>query len=42
MTHASVPVERRRVLGIDDNLVRLSVGVEAQADLLHDLDTALS
>jgi cystathionine gamma-lyase len=41
MTHASVPVERRRVLGIDDNLVRLSVGVEALQDLRNDLRAAL-
>jgi cystathionine gamma-lyase len=41
MTHASVPVERRRLLGIDDNLVRLSVGVEALADLRADLEAAL-
>jgi cystathionine gamma-lyase len=41
MTHASVPVERRRALGIDDNLVRLSVGVEAVADLIGDIEGAL-
>ena len=33
MTHASVPVERRAALGIGDNLVRLSVGVEDVDDL---------
>lgn len=42
MTHASIPVERRKVLGIADNLVRLSVGVEPVADLKADLDEALS
>ena len=42
MTHASVPVERRKALGIDDNLVRLSVGVEAIDDLLADLAAALA
>lgn len=42
MTHASVPPERRRQLGIDDSLVRLSVGIETKADLLRDLDNALS
>jgi cystathionine gamma-lyase len=42
MTHASVPVERRRILGIDDNLVRLSVGVEALEDLRRDIEGALS
>jgi len=41
MTHASVPVERRATLGIADDLVRLSVGVEAVEDLRRDLDRAL-
>ncbi|MFT4197641.1 MAG: cystathionine gamma-synthase [Pseudoxanthomonas sp.] len=42
MTHASVPVERRQQLGIGDGLVRLSVGVEALADLQADLAGALA
>lgn len=42
MTHASVPAEVRKSLGIDDSLVRLSVGVEDVDDLLWDLDQALS
>jgi cystathionine gamma-synthase/cystathionine gamma-lyase len=42
MTHASVPAEQRRALGIDDGLVRLSVGVEAEADLWADLEGALA
>ena len=42
MTHASVPVERRAVLGIHDDLVRLSVGVESLGDLRRDLAIALS
>ena len=42
MTHASVPAERRAALGITDNLVRLSVGVEDVADLLHELEHALT
>ena len=42
MTHVSLPAERRRHLGIDDSLIRLSVGIEAQADLLDDLDQALA
>ena len=42
MTHASLPPERRARLGIGDGLVRLSVGIEATADLLHDLDQALA
>lgn len=41
MTHASVPPEIRKTLGIDDTLVRLSVGVETIDDLLKDLDSAL-
>jgi cystathionine gamma-lyase len=42
MTHASVPVERRAVLGIHDDLVRLSVGVESLDDLRRDLERALA
>jgi cystathionine gamma-lyase len=42
MTHASVPVEVRRQLGIDDTLVRLSVGIESLPDLIADLRSALS
>jgi cystathionine gamma-lyase len=41
MTHASIPPERRAALGIGDNLVRLSVGVESIEDLCADLDAAL-
>ncbi len=41
MTHASVPAEKRAALGIADNLVRLSVGVEDVADLRAELATAL-
>lgn len=42
MTHASVPIETRNALGITDNLIRLSVGIESQADLIRDLEQALS
>ena len=42
MTHASVPVETRARLGIGDDLVRLSVGVEGLEDLQRDLRSALS
>jgi len=42
MTHASIPPERRHELGIDDALVRLSVGVEAHTDLQADIDQALN
>lgn len=41
MTHASVPVENRSRLGITNGLVRLSVGIEAPADLRIDLEDAL-
>jgi len=41
MTHASVPADKRAALGISDGLVRLSVGVESEADLIADLDRAL-
>ena len=42
MTHASIPPERRAELGIDDGLVRLSVGVEDLDDILADLEQALA
>ena len=38
MTHASLPAEARRALGISDGLIRLSVGLEDPADLMADLD----
>ncbi|XP_017735577.1 PREDICTED: cystathionine gamma-lyase isoform X1 [Rhinopithecus bieti] len=41
MTHASVPKNDRDVLGISDTLIRLSVGLEDEKDLLEDLDQAL-
>lgn len=41
MTHASIPPERRKELGVDDALVRISVGVEDVEDLRRDLDHAL-
>ena len=42
MTHASIPLERREQLGISDNLVRLSVGVEDLGDLLSDVKKSLA
>jgi cystathionine gamma-lyase len=42
MTHASIPVEQRRALGILDTLIRLSVGVEDIEDLKGDLGQALA
>ena len=41
MTHASVPQEVRRDLGIEDGLIRLSVGVEHVDDLINDLERAI-
>ena len=40
MTHASVPAEQRRKLGITDGLVRISVGIEDVEDLIADLEHA--
>lgn len=42
MTHASVPAEKRAALGINDSLVRLSVGIEDVDDLIADLEQALA
>ena len=41
MTHASIPEDKRKEVGISDDLVRLSVGVEDIEDLLADLEQAL-
>ncbi|MBE8162628.1 MAG: cystathionine gamma-synthase [Bdellovibrionaceae bacterium] len=41
MTHASVPKEQRASLGIDDTLIRLSIGIENKEDLLADISQAL-
>ena len=42
MTHASVPAEIRKELGIDDGLIRISTGIEHIDDLIGDLDQALN
>ena len=42
MTHASVPEERKKDIGLSDGLIRLSCGVEDVEDLIADLDQALS
>jgi cystathionine gamma-lyase len=42
MTHAAVPRERRLELGINDNLVRISVGIETVDDLKKDLEQAFA
>jgi len=41
MTHASVPEEMRKELGIEDSMIRFSVGCEDVDDLLEDLSTSL-
>jgi methionine-gamma-lyase len=41
MTHLSVPDERKQALGITDNLVRVSIGVEDADDLIADFENAL-
>jgi len=41
MTHLSVPDDRKAALGISDNLVRISIGVEKAEDLIADFDNAL-
>lgn len=41
MTHASVPAEVRAKLGISDNFIRLSVGIEDVEDIMDDLNQAL-
>lgn len=42
MTHASIPEEKRAALGITDDLVRLSVGIEDAEDLIADLEQAFN
>ncbi|MEY4237450.1 MAG: hypothetical protein RL339_51 [Pseudomonadota bacterium] len=42
MTHLSVPDARKAALGITDNLVRISIGIEAADDLIADFEQALS
>ena len=42
MTHASIPPEVREEIGINDGLVRLSVGIESIDDLLEDIESSLT
>jgi cystathionine beta-lyase len=42
MTHASIPEDKRKEIGITDDLVRLSVGIEDADDLIEDLKQALA
>ena len=41
MTHAMIPADQRRELGINDNFVRISVGLESADDLIDDINQAL-
>jgi len=42
MTHASIPPETRKALGIEDTLIRISAGVEDGQDLIDDLSQAMA
>jgi cystathionine gamma-lyase/homocysteine desulfhydrase len=42
MTHASVPPERRKQIGITDGMVRISAGIENIEDLKEDIEQALA
>ncbi|MDT8717192.1 aminotransferase class I/II-fold pyridoxal phosphate-dependent enzyme [Clostridium sp. 19966] len=42
MTHASIPYEIRQEIGIVDNLIRVSVGIENKEDIIQDLDNAFN
>jgi cystathionine beta-lyase/cystathionine gamma-synthase len=41
MTHASVPPDRRKAIGLGDNLIRISAGIEDPQDLIDDIEQAL-
>jgi cystathionine beta-lyase len=41
MTHASIPAEIRKKIGISENLIRLSIGIEDKRDIVKDLETAI-
>ena len=42
MTHASIPKQLREKSGVQDSLIRLSVGIEDSQDLIDDIDQALN
>ena len=42
MTHGSIPKHTREAIGIVDGLIRISVGLEAEVDLRHDLEQAMT
>jgi cystathionine beta-lyase len=37
MTHKSIPAEKRKATGVSDSLIRLSIGLEEEEDLINDL-----
>lgn len=41
MTHGSVPAEKRKELGILDNFIRLSTGIECIEDIIEDIENSL-
>ena len=41
MTHRQLPIEAKIAGGIDENMIRLSVGIESVADIIKDLEQAL-
>lgn len=41
MTHASIPQEIREMVGINENLIRLSIGIESENDIISDIENAL-
>ena len=41
MTHASIPQEIREKVGITENLIRISIGIESEKDIIDDLENAL-
>jgi cystathionine beta-lyase len=42
MTHKSIPEEKRKAAGVQDSLIRLSVGLEEADDLIKDIEQALT
>lgn len=42
MTHKSIPVDKRRAAGVSDSLIRLSIGLEDEEDLIEDLQTTFN
>ena len=42
MTHASIPEKIRKQVGITDNLIRLSIGIEDKDEIIEDLERAIA